>query len=93
MKIELSEKQGGVELMDKKEYWIKIAMEDYGIILKAYAVAVVLLAQQYPESKHGPKSSWKKEKRKDNNKIIEELNESQSRFLKTCRETMKEVLN
>ena len=79
--------------MDKKEYWIKITMEDYGIILKAYFLAVFYLATQYPEPKRGRDSDWKKEKRKKNEELCKEFNKSHERFLKTCRETMKEVLN
>ena len=48
--------------MDKKEYWIKITMEDYGIILKAYFLAVLYLTTQYPLPKRGRDSDWKKEK-------------------------------
>lgn len=79
--------------MDKKEYWIKITMEDYQTILLAYSIAVCELAIQYPEPKRGRESEINKEKRKQNLKICERLNQSQDRFLKSCRETMKEVLN
>ena len=79
--------------MDKKEYWIKITMKDYGIILNAYALAVFYLATQYPEPKRGRDSDWKKEKRKKNEELSKEFNKSHKRFLKNCRETMKEVLN
>ena len=57
--------------MDKKEYWIKITMEDYGIILKAYAVAVFYLATQYPEPKRGRDSDWKKNFGEKLNKITQ----------------------
>ena len=79
--------------MDKKEYWIKITMEDYGIILKAYALAVFYLAAQYPEPKRGKDSDWKKEKRKNNERIAKQFNKSHERFLTNCRKTMKEVLD
>ena len=75
--------------MDKKEYWIKITMEDYQTILLAYSIAVCELAIQYPEPKRGRESESNKEKRKQNLKICERLNQSQDRFLKTCRDTMK----
>ena len=51
--------------MDKKEYWIKLTMEDYGFILKAYGLAVIFLATQYPKPIRGKDSEWKKEKRKN----------------------------
>ena len=75
--------------MDKKEYWIKITMEDYQTILLAYSIAVCELAIQYPEPKRGRESESNKEKRKQNLKICERLNQSKDRFLKTCRDTMK----
>jgi len=75
--------------MDKKEYWIKITMEDYQTILLAYSIAVCELAIQYPEPIRGRESEINKEKRKQNLKICERLNQSQDRFLKACRETMK----
>ena len=78
---------------NKKEYWIKITMEDYGLILIAYFLAVFHLATEYPEPKRGRDSDWKKEKRKENHKIAKQLNNSHRRFLKTCRETMKDVLD
>ena len=77
-------------MMDKKEYWIKLTMEDYGFILKAYGLAVIFLATQYPKPIRGKDSEWKKEKRKKNEELCKKLNKSQDRFLKTCRETMKE---
>ena len=77
--------------MDKKEYWIKITMEDYQTILLAYSIAACELAIQYPQPKRGRESELNKEKRKQNLKICERLNQSQERFLKTSRETMKEV--
>ena len=77
---------------NKKEYWIKITMEDYGLILKAYFLAVLYLTTQYPLPKRGRDSDWKKEKREENFKKAEEFNESQNRFLNTCRETMKDVM-
>ena len=76
--------------MDKKEYWIKITMEDYGLIPKAYFLAVLFLGTQYPKPAKGRDSEYKKRKRKDNEKVVVELTESHIRFLKTCRETMKE---
>ena len=79
--------------MDKIEYWIKITMEDYGIILKGYALAVFYLAAQYPEPKRGRDSDWKKEKRKNNERIAKQFNKSHERFLTNCRKTMKEVLD
>ena len=78
---------------NKKEYWIKITMEDYGLILIAYFLAVFYLATEYPKPKRGRDSDWKREKRKKNHKTVKQLNESHSRFLKTCRETMKDVLD
>ena len=72
---------------------IQITMEDYGFILKAYVVAVTLLAFQYPEPTRGRDSEYKKRKRKENEKLAIEFNKSHERFLKTCRETMKEVIN
>ena len=77
--------------MDKKEYWIKITMEDYGLILIAYFLAVFHLATQYPEPKRGRDAEWKKKEREKNHKIAEKLNKSHERFLKTCRETMKDA--
>ena len=77
--------------MDKKEYWIKITIEDYQTILLAYSIAVCELAIQYPQPKRGRESELNKEKRKQNLKICERLNESQDRFLKACRETMKDA--
>ena len=74
-----------------KKYWIQITMEDYQAILLAYSIAVCELAIQYPEPKRGRESESNKEKRKQNLKICERLNESKDRFLETCRETMKEV--
>ena len=50
---------------NKKEYWIKITMEDYGLILKAYFLAVLYLTTQYPLPKRGRDSDWKKEKREE----------------------------
>ena len=82
-----------MRVKDQKSYWIKITMEDYGFILKAYAVAVTLLAFQYPKPTRGRDSDWKKEKRKENHQTAKQLNESHSRFLKTCRETMKDEVN
>jgi len=82
-----------MKVKDQKSYWIQITMEDYGLILKAYALAVFYLATQYPEPKRGRDSDWKKEKRKKNGELAKEFNKSHERFLKTCRETMKEVLN
>ena len=79
--------------MTKKEYWIKITMEDYGLIQQAFLFATLYLATQYPEPKRGRDSDWKKKKREENDKKAEELIESQNRFLKTCREDMKEVLD
>ena len=49
-------------------------MEDYEIILKAYALAVFYLATQYPEPKRGRDSDWKKEKRKKNEELCKEFN-------------------
>ena len=80
-----------MKVKDQKSYWIKITMEDYGLILKAYALAVFYLATQYPEPKRGRDSDWKKEKREKNYKLWAELRDANERFLKTCRETMKEV--
>ena len=76
---------------NKKEYWIKITMEDYGLILQAYFIAAMHLATQYPEPKRGRDSEWKKKLREKNYKKAEEFNESQNRFINTCRETMREV--
>ena len=66
-------------------------MEDYGIILKAYFLAVLYLGTQYPEPKRGRDSEWKKEKRKKNEELSKLFNDSQERFSKTCRETMKDA--
>ena len=76
-----------------KKYTIQITMEDYGIIIKAYFLAVLYLTTQYPPPKRGRDSDWKKEKRKENEQLSKVFNKSHERFLKTCRETMKEVLN
>ena len=78
---------------NKKEYWIKITMEDYGLILKAYFLAVLYLTTQYPLPKRGRDSDWKKEKRKKNEELSKEFNKSHERFLTNCRKTMKEVLD
>ena len=78
---------------NEKEYWIKITMEDYGIIIKAYFLAVLYLTTQYPPPKRGRDTDWKKEKRKKNEELSKLFNKSQERFLNTCRETMKEVIN
>lgn len=75
-----------------KKYWIQITSEDYQAILLAYSIAVCELAIQYPEPRRGRESESNKRKREQNLKIGERLNQSQERFLKTCRETMKEVL-
>ena len=75
-----------------KKYTIQITMEDYGIIIKAYFLAVLYLTTQYPPPKRGRDSDWKKEKREENFKKAEEFNKSHNRFINTCRETMKEVL-
>ena len=77
--------------MDKKEYWIKITMEDYQTILLAYSIAVCELAIQYPQPKRGRDSDWKKKKRKENEELSKVFNKSHERFLKTCRETMKDA--
>ena len=71
---------------------IKIQEQDYFRICQAYTIAVTLLAQQYPLSKHGPKSEWKLKKRKINSKMAEDLNESHRRFLKAGREWNNEEL-
>ena len=68
-------------------------MEDYGLIQQAYFLAALYLDTQYPEPKRGRDSDWKKKKREENDKKGKELIESHNRFLKTCREDMKEVLN
>ena len=75
-----------------KKYTIQITMEDYGIIIKAYFLAVLYLTTQYPPPKRGRDTDWKKEKREENFKKAEEFNKSHNRFINTCRETMKEVL-
>ena len=77
--------------MSKKEYWIKIEMEDHRLISLAFAIAEMHLATEYPEPKRGRDSDWKKEKREKNYKLWAELRDANERFLKTCRETMKEV--
>ena len=64
-------------MMDKKEYWIKLTMEDYGFILKAYGLAVIFLATQYPKPIRGKDCEWKKEKRKKNEELCKKLNKSQ----------------
>ncbi len=74
-----------------KKYTIQITMEDYGLILKAYFLAVLYLTTQYPEPKRGRDSELKKKIREKNYKQAEEFNESHNRFINTCRETMKEV--
>ena len=76
---------------DQKSYWIKITMEDYGLIQKAYFSAVLYLATQYPKPARGKDSEYKKRKRKENEKLAIEFNKSHIRFLKTCRETMKDA--
>ena len=82
-----------MKVEDQKSYWIKITMEDYGLILIAYALAVIHLATEYPEPKRGRDSDWKKEKRKNNERIAKQFNKSHERFLTNCRKTMKEVLD
>lgn len=68
-------------------------MKDYGLIQKAYFLAVLHLATQHPKPARGRDSEYKKRKRKENEKLAIEFNKSHIRFLKSCRETMKEVTN
>ena len=69
---------------------LKIQEQDYFRICQAYTIAVSLLAQQYPLSKHGRKPESKLKKRKINSKMAEDLNESHRRFLKAGREWKNE---
>ena len=78
-----------MSLKNEKNVWIKINMEDYGYILKAYGLAVNSLLTQYPKPKRGKEQQWKKQQREENYKLSENFIKSQNRFLKTCRETMK----
>ena len=71
---------------------ITIQEQDYFRICQAYTIAVTLLHQQYPLSKHGRKPEWKLEKRKINSKMADDLNESHRRFLKAGREWKNEKL-
>ena len=75
--------------LNDKNVWIKINMEDYGYILKAYGLAVNSLLTQYPKPRRGKEQKWKQQQREENHKLCENFIESQNRFLKTCRETMK----
>jgi len=75
--------------LDDKNVWIKINMEDYGYILKAYGLAVSSLITQYPKPTRGKEQKWKKEKRQENYKLSENFINSQNRFLENCRKTMK----
>ena len=69
---------------------LEIQEQDYFRICQAYTIAVTLLAQQYPLSKHGRKPEWKLEKRKINSKMAQDLNESHKRILKAGREWKNE---
>ena len=82
-----------MKVKDQKSYWIKITMEDYKTILLVYSIAVNSLLTQYPKPIRGKEQKWKKQQREENHKLSENFIESQNRFLKTCRETMKEDIS